>query len=262
MWTKREDPLRFLSMTTRGEPLTWRLQHGVDKGYTHRLLEDARTSCIASCVAHFPGGAGYEVQRRRLEGPLDGFELQVRRGTFRAKISLQCYARSASQPGALTLRLVATTHDSRALMARPEAPRGYRLARWSASLGALSTAGIAVVAASVAGGDLSAWAASLLLIPMLFATRVCIAAWADSILRDQQRRLSSANTRKALPATGKAMLRDLARWAQVRSELVELQQALAHRLELRPFRGLGAAQPVGPSSTQSNVVLRPGLSPT
>ena len=120
-----------------------------------------------------------------------------------------------------------------------------------------------MVAVSVGGGGLSAWAASLLLIPMLFATRVCIAAWADSMLRDQQHCLvaPALAAPKALPPVGSAGQRDLSRWEDLRRDLLELQQTLAHSLELRPFRGLGAPQTAS-TAPKNEAVLVPRLSAT
>ncbi len=224
--------------------LSWSVRHGANAAYAQRVFDDTLAACQQLVSDRLPATAGYEVRRVQLAGSLQGWSLRVSRGMFRASLSLQRFHNRAHDDGSpMELRIVAHAHHAPAQPPSPRRRTGLRL-----TSGAAASFGVGVLALAVSGG-LTAWATAVLLIPAMFATRLCMALWiADDI---RQRALPPASSLPATTLTA-AHARDLRRWATLQVELRRLHETTAERFVLRPFRGLGG-------NTSARLALPPGL---
>lgn len=125
--------------------------HGVDTA-VHELLQSA-----------FPETAGYCIERRRLSGPMTGSVFSVRRGDFRARVSLQRYRRGPlGAEDAQEIRLVGSAVSARMLRAQRAASRWQILGRVAGIVATSISLLVAAWAASrFAGQDLMAVASPL-----------------------------------------------------------------------------------------------------
>jgi hypothetical protein len=230
--------------------LDWSVRYGARSTYTERVATDTLEGVADLMARHFPGNAGYDVQRVRLSGPLQGASFRIKRGAFAATVSVQMFSspgRSAHETDAFELRVVASAQSATTSTALATTPHrnGLRLTG-----GAAASLGVGALALAISG-SLTAWATAVLLIPALFATRLCMTLWiADTLSRRQ------TVARPELPAAtvSAAQVRDERRWALVLAGVQQLHENAAERLMLRPFRGMGtAAAPLalGPAPLQS-----------
>ncbi len=182
----------------------------------------------------FSASAGYEVRRVHLSGSLQGTSFRVRRGAFSATVSVQRFqspARHGDEADGFELRVVARSRETTAALAPTVQRQGLRL-----TAGAAASLGIGALALAISG-NLTAWATAVLLIPALFAARLCMTLWVADTLG---RRVAPA---AALPEATRpaAQARDGRRWMAVLEGLDQLHESATERLMLRPFRGLGSA---------------------
>ena len=226
--------------------MSWSVRYGARSAYAPRVFDDIVEQCHHSLATHLPSSSGYDLRVFTLQGAIRGQSLRVRRGTFEAVISIQRFAHhlhDAAGVAPTELRVVATsTSGTRAL---PPSPRH---SKWKLTSGAAASLGIGALALAVSG-NLTAWATAVLLIPGLFATRLCTALW----LADNMRRKALPPAGRALPASTQsaAAVRDGRRWASVVADLQRLHETTAERFVVRPFRGLGstgAQRAIGPGA--------------
>jgi|GEM_PF-2340038 len=234
-----------MTHTDRGQ-LDWSVRYGARSTYTERVANDTLEGAADLLARHLPPSAGYEIQRVRLSGSLHGASFRIRRGTFVASVSVQLFqspGRGHDEPDAFELRVVARSRlgGTTALVHAPRTS-GLRLTG-----GAAASLGVGALALAISG-SLTAWATAVLLIPALFASRLCMTLWiADTINR--RRALPSSD----LPAAtlSAAQVRDERRWRAVLAGLEHLHLHAAQRLMLRPFRGMSPTKPLalGPATT-------------
>lgn len=221
-----------MAHTARGQ-LDWSVRYGARSTYTERIAEDTLEGAADLVARHLPANAGYEIQRIRLSGSLSGASFRVRRGSFVASVSVQRFespGRSPDEPDAHKLRVVARSSLGNTALAKQERNSGLRLTG-----GAAASLGLGVLALGISG-SLTAWATAILLLPALFAARLCMTLWiAETVHR---RALPPSD----LPAStlSAAQLRDQQRWQAVLADLQQLHEDVAERLMLRPFRGMGS----------------------
>lgn len=225
-----------MTHTERGR-LDWSVRYGARSTYTERVATDTLEGVADLMARHLPGSAGYDVQRVRLSGPLQGASFRIRRGSFAATVSVQMFSspgRSSRESDGFELRVVASAQPASTTTALATTPHrtGLRLTG-----GAAASLGVGALALAISG-SLTAWATAVLLIPALFATRLCMTLWiADTLSRRQ------GPARAELPPAtlSAAQVRDDRRWASVLAGLQQLHENAAERLMLRPFRGMGTA---------------------
>ena len=223
-------------MTHRvGGQLDWSVRYGARSTYTERVADDTLEGAAHLLARHFPAAAGYEIERVRLSGSLHGASFRVRRGGFAASVSVQMFnspSRDDREPDGYELRVVARARAGLPTTALDTTTRsGLRLTG-----GAAASLGVGGLALAISG-SLTAWATAVLLIPALFAARLCMTLWIAETL-NRRRALPPAD----LPAStlGAAQLRDDRRWQTVLDDLQQLHENAAERLTLRPFRGMGS----------------------
>ena len=222
-----------MAHTARGQ-LDWSVRYEARSTYTERVAADTLEGAADLLARHLPANAGYEVRRIWLSGALSGASFRVRRGSFVASVSIQQFqspGRCAGETDAYKLRVVARSSQRRTALLEPARTKGLRLTG-----GAAASFGVGALALGISG-SLTAWATAVLLLPAMFATRLCMTLWvADTIHR---RALPSADLPEStLSATE---LRDQERWQAVLGGLQQLHENVAERLMLRPFRGMGSA---------------------
>ena len=220
-----------------GGQLDWSVRYGARSTYTERVADDTLEGAAHLLARHFPATAGYELQRVRLSGSLQGASFRVRRGGFTASVSVQMFqspSRDDREPDGFELRVVARARPrstSTALATSASQRSGLRLTG-----GAAASLGVGGLALAISG-SLTAWATAVLLIPALFATRLCMTLWIAETLN--RRALPPADLP---PSTlSAAQVRDDRRWQSVLADLQQLHENAAERLMLRPFRGMGSA---------------------
>ncbi|MCR9164445.1 MAG: hypothetical protein ACE37F_06585 [Nannocystaceae bacterium] len=224
--------------------LDWSVRYGARSTYTKRVATDTLEGVADLMARHMPGSAGYEVQRVRLSGPLQGASFRIRRGPFSATVSVQTFSspgRSAREEDGFELRVVASAQSASTTTALATTPErtGLRLTG-----GAAASLGVGALALAISG-NLTAWATAVLLLPALFATRLCMTLWIADTLSRRQGSAPAALPPATLSA---AQVRDDRRWASVLAGLQQLHEDAAQRLMLRPFRGMGtAATALGPA---------------
>ncbi len=229
---------------------SWSVRVDARSPYTERVFQDMLRGCADLIGRQFPPGSGYEIQRVHLSGPVEGTSFRIRRGAFAATASVQCFGSPArggddpagpTNPDAFELRLVARSHSVTTALVHTPHRTGLRLTG-----GAAASLGVGALALAISG-SLTAWATAVLLIPALFAARLCMTLWLADALR---RRASAAG---ALPEATRtaAQARDGRRWDGVLEGLDQLHEDASGRLMLRPFRGL--------SSATTPLALRPAL---
>lgn len=237
-----------MAHTARGQ-LDWSVRYQARSSYTERVADDALKGAADLLARHLPASAGYEIQRIGLSGSLTGASFRVRRGAFVASVSVQRFhspGLSAQEPDAYKLRVVARSRQSSTGLVKQRPTTGLRVT--GSAAGSL---GVVALALAISG-SLTAWATAVLLLPAMFATRLCTTLWvADTIHR---RALPPAE----LPASTLCAteLRDQLRWQAVLAELQQLHENVAERLMLRPFRGMGcSATPLalGPAASLRSV---------
>ncbi len=222
-----------MAHTARGQ-LDWSVRFAARSTYTERVAADTLEGAADLLARHLPANAGYEIRRIWLSGSLSGASFRVRRGSFSASISVQRFhspGRCAEEADAQKLRVVARSSLRSTALAKPAASSGLRLTG-----GAAASLGVGATALAISG-SLTAWATAVLLLPAMFATRLCMTLWvADTIHR--RARQPSDLPESTLSATE---VRDQERWQAVLNGLQHLHGNVAERLMLRPFRGMGSA---------------------
>lgn len=226
-----------------GGRLDWSVRYGARSSYTDRVLEDTLEGVADVLARQMPPTAGYEVQRVWLSGSLHGASFRVRRGSFVASVSVQHFqspARHHEEDDAFALRVVARSSSGSTALMHTTHNSGVRL-----TAGAAASLGVGALALAVSG-NLTAWATAVLMIPAMFAARLCMTLWVANTLghRPCVRALPEATLTAA-------QVRDERRWSNVLSDLQTLHETTAERLMLRPFRGLG--------STRTPLALGPAL---
>lgn len=222
-----------MAHTARGQ-LDWSVRYAARSTYTERVATDTLEGTADLLARHLPASAGYEIQRIWLSGSLTGASFRVRRGAFVASVSVQRFqspGRSADEPDAYKLRVVARSSQSSTALVKQTPTSGLRLTG-----GAAASLGVGALALGISG-SLTAWATAVLLLPAMFATRLCMTLWvADTIHR---RALPPAD----LPAStlSATEARDQERWQAVLTGLQQLHENVAERLTLQPFRGMGSS---------------------
>ena len=220
-----------------GGRLDWSVRYGARSSYTDRVLEDTLEGVADLLVHHLPPSAGYEVHRVWLSGSLHGASFRIRRGTFVASVSVQHFqspARSTDERDAFELRVVARGCSTTTALAQASGNSGVRL-----TAGAAASLGIGALALAISG-SLTAWATAVLLLPALFATRLCMTLWVAETLG--RRALPPPPSDLPTATLTAAQVRDERRWDHVLAGLQALHENTAERLMLRPFRGLGSAR--------------------
>lgn len=234
--------------------LSWSVRYGAHSRCAERIYEDTLEHCRAIVARQLPERAGYQAEEIELSGALQGMSFRISRGSFAGSISVQRFANGSQRDGeetSLELRIVAgsSLHPHALMLSTP--PTGLRL-----TSGAAATMGIGALAMAITGG-LTAWATAVLLLPALFAARLCMALWiADSLRRRTQ------TSRPMLPESTRSAtrIRDQRRWSAALSSLDMLYENTAERLVLRPFRGLGGAtgpQLALPASASASALALP-----
>ncbi len=226
--------------------LSWSVRSNARPQQRHQLVEDTQSSCAQLIAQHLPASAGYELRRIRLQGAVEGVSFRVSRGAFVATVSVQHYEDAVRSERPLELRVVAQFSPTGGQTLPALRPRRTGL---GLSAGAAATMAVGVLAMAVTGG-LTAWATAVLLIPAMFATRLCMTLWiADNMKR-----------RRALPPAGlpshtldAAQVRDGRRWASLQTDLERLHELTLQRFVLQPFRGLsgGARLALAPAPLRS-----------
>ncbi len=220
---------------TEGGRLNWSVRYGARSTYTERVADDTLEGTADLLARHLPASAGYEIQRVRLSGSLSGASFRVRRGSFSASVSVQMFhstGRDREESDGYELRVVARARTASTALAKVPHRNGLRLTG-----GAAASLGVGALALAISG-NLTAWATAVLLIPALFATRLCMTLWiADTLNR---RALPPASDLPPSTMTA-AQVRDERRWQAVLTDLQRLHENAAERLMLRPFRGMGTA---------------------
>jgi len=222
-----------MAHTARGQ-LDWSVRYGAQSTYTQRVAVDTLEGTADLLARHLPANAGYEIRRIGLSGSLSGASFRVRRGSFVASVSVQQFqspGRCAEEADAHKLRVVARSSlRTTALAKQTITTGGLRVTG-----GAAGFLGVGALTLGITG-SLTAWATAVLLLPAMFATRLCMTLWvADTIHR---RALPPADLPEStLSATH---VRDQERWQAVLTGLQQLHENVAERLMLRPFRGMGS----------------------
>ncbi len=213
-----------MAHTARGQ-LDWSVRYGARSTYTERVAADTLEGVADLLARHLPASTGYEIRRIWLSGSISGASFRVRRGSFVASVSVQRFqspGRSAEEADAHKLRVVARSTQRSVALAKPTKTSGLRLTG-----GAAASFGVGALALGVSG-SLTAWATAVLLLPAMFATRLCMTLWvADTIHR---RALPPADLPEStLSATE---VRDQERWQAVLTGLEQLHENAAERLML------------------------------
>lgn len=220
-----------MAHTARGQ-LDWSVRYGTRSTYTQRVADDTLEGAADLLARHLPASAGYEIQRIWLSGSLTGASFRVRRGAFVASVSVQRFQSpglSAEEPDAHKLRVVARCRQATTALAKQRPTTGLRVTG-----GAAASLGVGALALAISG-SLTAWATAVLLLPAMFATRLCMTLWVANTIH--RRTLPPAE----LPAStlSATELRDQMRWQAVLTGLQQLHENVAERLMLQPFRGMG-----------------------
>ncbi len=223
-----------MTHTLRGQ-LDWSVRYGSGSNYTERVAEDTLEGVADLLARNLPANAGYEIQRVWLSGSLSGASFRVRRGGFKASVSVQQFqspGRTADESDALQLRVVARSSSpditSLAVQARNSAVGVTSITAASLGAGALALG---------VSGSLTAWATAVLMLPALFAARLSMTLWvADTI----HRRRTTPTGQLPASTLSAATLRDEERWQAVLDGVQQLHENAAERLMLQPFRGMGS----------------------
>ncbi|MEM6291528.1 MAG: hypothetical protein AAGA54_09695 [Myxococcota bacterium] len=226
--------------------LSWSVRCDARAEQRQRLIQDTQSACAQLLTQHLPASAGYEIRRVRLRGAMEGVSYRISRGAFTATLSVQHYQDAIRREQPLELRVVAQANPVGGETLPAVRPRRTGL---GLSAGAAMTMAVGVLAMAVTGG-LTAWATAVLLIPAMFATRLCMTLWiADNMQR--QRALPPAD----LPAhtLDAAQVRDRRRWSSLQTDLEALHELTMHRFVVQPFRGLsgGARLALAPAPLRS-----------
>jgi len=214
--------------------LDWSVRYGTPSTYTERVTTDTLEGAADLLARQLPASAGYEVRRVRLSGSLRGASFRVRRGSFTASVSVQTFpspGRSAAEGDGFALRMVARSQPRETALATVPPRNGLRLTG-----GAAASMGIGALALAISG-SLTAWATAVLLIPALFATRLCMTLWIADTLGRRGQETSGLPTETASAID----VRDRRRWQRVLGGLEQLHENAAERLTLQQFRGISSA---------------------
>ncbi len=216
----------------RGQ-LDWNVRYGARSTYTERVAADTLEGAADLLAQHLPANAGYEIRRISLSGSLQGASFRVRRGSFVASVSVQRFqspGRSADESDAYKLRVVARSRVRSTALVKQTATTGLHVTG-----GAAASLGVGALALSISG-SLTAWATAVLLLPAMFATRLCMTLWVANTIH--RRALPPADLPVSTLSATEA--RDQERWQAVLTGRQQLHENVAERLMLQPFRGMGS----------------------
>lgn len=202
------------------------------------MYEELVTRCQECCAQHLPEQAGYEVCTTRLSGPIEGVNVHIVRGHFRALISVQRFGRAHAgehSDASAELRIVATASHAEPVTAEDH-ERSF--AQWSIAGCAMGSVGLGVVGLEYAG-LLTAWGQALVVLPLLMAWRLVMVLRIHQDLR--ARALPPSPVEQARnEAVHAAEGRDRGRWDRLLEQLGQHRDALNQRFAMRPFRSMGA----------------------
>lgn len=219
-------------MLDDGSSLTWSVRdESPDELSADRVLGDLARVCHEACTAQFDEDAGYAIVQRRMWGALEGSSTEIRRGSFRALVSVQRFRRGGGHRDAEFRVVASADHGSSTALAHREPPSR---ALWLTVSTAAGTTCVAVIGMHLAG-LLSTWVQLALLLPMLLLWRVTMAL---HIAEDLQR---DARRPTALPeAVTRGSSADLQRWRRVLDRIAHERDAVAEAFYSPGFRSPGA----------------------
>lgn len=219
-------------MLDDGSSLTWSVRdESPDDATADRVLGDLARVCHEACTAQFDEDSGYTIVQRRMWGALEGSSTEIRRGSFRAVVSVQRFRRAGRHRDAEFRVVASACHGSSTALAHREPPSR---ALWLTVSTAAGTSCVAVIAMHLAG-LLSTWVQLALLLPMLLLWRVTMAL---HIAEDLQR---DAKRPAALPEPiTRGTTADLQRWSRALARIAHERDAVAEAFYSPGFRSPGA----------------------
>lgn len=226
--------LRWSIVREDASSATWSVRDAaVDDAAGTRVLRDLARICHDACVAQFDEAAGYALVQRRLWGALEGSTTEIRRGSFRAEVSVQRFSRRGGADGdGGEFRVVASGGHRSVALARPAEARG---ALWLTAAGAAGTTAFGVFGLQVAGA-LSSWGQLMLMLPLLMLWRMSMALRIAQDLRHDARRLALAAAEPLTPGARD----DLDRWHRVLEAVMSQREAVTEAFHGPGFRTPGA----------------------
>lgn len=215
-------------MLGSGQRYAWTVRRpGASEHEGRETLDRLERHAREACARAFPENQGYRHRLVTLGGPLDGFEIRITRGAFRAVISTQSYAQRVSEGVVPEIRLVAVAGSSYGPPPPPRRRSGRNRVRW-----AMVLAGAGVLGWAVGLGALVPVAAAAYVVPSLagafggfFAGRTLAS-----------RELPAAHP----PHFEETLPLDLERFSRLGRTLGQLESMAARGLAARPFRALAA----------------------